>query len=151
TLLARQPAGDLGGRPSHRKAVENALLQVRLARQPGSAPAALLGLLMSIRGLVAQLAAAVAFQLARYRRCRAIQSCRDFLVRLPSGMPLGNRTPLVQRELLVMIPHRNTSYTGCCTSFVNPRGPIPPRDGFTRRNAYLDIMGPGFRRRLSPG
>src|SRR5436190_4244099 len=75
---------------------------------------------MSIRGLVAQLAAAVAFQLARYRRCRAIQSCRDFLVRLPSGMPLGNRTPLVQRELLVMIPHRNTSYTGCCTSFVNP-------------------------------
>src|SRR5436190_24327232 len=75
---------------------------------------------MSIRGLVAQLAAAVAFQLARYRRCRAIQSCRDFLVRLPSGMPLANRTPLVQRELLVMIPHRNTSYTGCCTSFVNP-------------------------------
>src|SRR6476646_9168258 len=107
-LLVRPPASDLLGRPSHRKAVEHVLLQLRLARQTRTAPAPGFGLLMSIGRLVAHLLAAVAVHFAADGRRLAIQSCSDFPVRPPRATPLGNRTALLERELRVFLSHRNT-------------------------------------------
>jgi hypothetical protein len=66
---------------------------------------------------------AIALQLARDARWRAIQSCRDLLGRLAGFMKLGNLAPLLEPEMTVVFRHRNT-LSWCCTSFVNSGGPF---------------------------
>src|SRR5690606_39878529 len=68
------------------------------------------------------MAAAVALQLPRDARWRAIQSCSDLPERLPGFAKPGNRTALLKIELSVTVSHGNTS-CGWCTSFVNSGGP----------------------------
>ena len=94
-LVALEPAGDLFGRPAAFQAVEDEAAQFAVAFQPRSAPAPGFRLLMSIAGLVADLLATVAPQLARDRRWRAIQSCRDLAERLPVFMKTGNSAPFL--------------------------------------------------------
>lgn len=82
-VLQRQPAGDLFGRPSHCKAVQHELAQGRLAFHPAAAPAPGPGLGVGIGRLVAYLRSRVPIQLARDRRCRAIQTRSDLPDRVP--------------------------------------------------------------------
>src|SRR3982074_3857684 len=82
TLLLLEPAGGLRGRPAARQAVEHEGAQRGIAFQARALPAAAACLLLGVGRLVADLAAAVALQLARQARWRAIQSCRDLAGRL---------------------------------------------------------------------
>src|SRR3979490_125766 len=90
--------------------------------QPRALPAAAACLLLGVGRLVADLAAAVALQLARQARWRAIQSCRDLADRLAGLVKLGNRAPLFEREVTIVFAHCNT-LSWCCTSFVNSGDP----------------------------
>src|SRR6266700_449205 len=77
SLLLLEPAGDLLGRPAARQAVDHEGAQRGIAFQARALPATAACLLLGVGRLVADLAAAVALQLARQARWRAIQSCRD--------------------------------------------------------------------------
>jgi hypothetical protein len=94
--VAGQAAGDLFGRPAASEAVEDDGAQLVVALEPGSRPASGAGLLLGKGRLVADLTAAVALQLARDRRWRAIQSCRDLPDRGAGGTKSGNLAPLFQ-------------------------------------------------------
>jgi len=109
---------DLLGRPAAFEATQNEGAQIVVAFQTRALPAPGAGLLLGIGGLVADLGAMVAFQLARYCRWRAIQSCRDLPDRLPAFMKAGNRAPVFKSDVIIMFSHRNT-LTWCCTSFVS--------------------------------
>lgn len=82
--IERQSAGDGLGRPAQSQPIEHAAGQHCITLQPLARPAPRLALLVGIRRLVADLAAGVALQLPRDRRCRAIQSCRDLPERVHS-------------------------------------------------------------------
>src|SRR5438128_1561385 len=97
---------------------EDAGPQLLVALEPAARPAPRPGLLIGIGGAIADQVAAVALQLPRDRRWRAIQSCSDLPDRSPGLAKLGNRTPLLQAELSVPLSHGNT-LSWCCTSFVN--------------------------------
>ena len=96
SLVAGQPAGDLFGRPAVPQPIEHEAAQLAVALQARSGPAPGFRLLMSIARLVADLLAPVAPQLARNRRWRAIQSCRDLADGLPVFMKTGNPAPFIQ-------------------------------------------------------
>ena len=117
-LGAGQPTGDLFGRPAALEAVEDEVAQLGIAFQTRALPATGGGPLLGVGGLVADLYTAIAPQLARDARCRAIQSCCDLAERPAGLVKLGNLAPLFQAELAVVFPHRNT-LSWCCTSFVN--------------------------------
>src|SRR3546814_6496676 len=72
--------------------VEHLPTQGIIAVQPGAGPAPGFGLRLRIGGLVTDLGARVAPQLARDGRRLAIQSCSDLPDRLPVFMKTGNRT-----------------------------------------------------------
>src|SRR4030081_1050621 len=127
SLLLLEPAGDLLGRPAARQAVEHEGAQRGIAFQARALPAAAACLLLGVGRLVADLAAAVALQLARQARWRAIQSCRDLADRLAGLVKLGNRAPLFEREVTIVFAHCNT-LSWCCTSFVNSGGPFAMPD-----------------------
>ena len=122
-LVAGQPAGDLLGRPAVLEAIEDKFAQLGIALQARARPAAGSGLLLGVGRLVANLHPAIALQLARDARWRAIQSCRDLLDRTAGFVKLGNLAPLLEPEMTVVFPHRNT-LSWCCTSFVNSGGPF---------------------------
>jgi len=73
-LLLLEAAGDLFRGPTVLEAIEDELAQLGVAFQARATPAAGAGLLLGIARLVAELFAAVALQLARDARWRAIQS-----------------------------------------------------------------------------
>jgi len=122
-VLLAQAAGDLLGRPAEPKLAKHQPAQPGVALQARACPAPGAGLFVGITRPVADLCTAVALQLARDCRWRAIQSCRDLADRLPSFAKLGNRASLCEAELIVMFSHGNT-FIGCCTSFVNPGGSL---------------------------
>jgi len=94
--IAGQPAGDLLGRPAVPQALEHEIAQLAVALQAQSGPAPGFGPLVGIARPVAALLATVAPQLARDRRWRAIQSCRDLADGLPVFMKTGNPAPFFQ-------------------------------------------------------
>src|SRR3546814_5184972 len=99
-LIARfagEAARHLFGRPARREPVEHLPTQGIIAVQPGAGPAPGFGLRLRIGGLVTDLGARVAPQLARDGRRLAIQSCSDLPDRLPVFMKTGNRTALPKR------------------------------------------------------
>ncbi|HEY8017791.1 MAG TPA: hypothetical protein VIE35_18245, partial [Dongiaceae bacterium] len=77
-------------------AVEHEAAELAVALQARTGPAPGLRLLMSMARPVADLLAPVAPQLARNRRWRAIQSCRDLADGLPVFMKTGNPAPVFQ-------------------------------------------------------
>src|SRR6185295_18174968 len=156
-VFAGQASGDLLGRPAAGEPVQDEGLQVGIAQQPAAAPAPGFGLLAGIGGLVGERAAAIAFQLPRDARWRAIQSCRDLPDRFPGSAAAGNLAPFLEIELLIASSHRNTPPRKCCTSFVNLGGPgqatkrwpgIPAFAGMNigvddrqgRKNWHLDLI-----------
>src|SRR4029077_11357545 len=88
-----------------------------------SPPTTTLSLLLSVRRLITDLGAAVAFKLSGYGRWRAIHSCRDLADCFPGLAMPGNGATLFQRKLSIVLSHRNTLYKKCCTSFVNLGNP----------------------------
>jgi hypothetical protein len=72
------------------------MAQLGDALEPGALPAPRAGLLVGVGGLVANLAAFIAFYLARNGRRRAIQICRDFADRAAFGVKAGNLAPLLE-------------------------------------------------------
>ena len=120
TVLKLEPPGDLLRGPSHRKAVQGqlserarALQLVKLAPSPGA------GLDHRPLHLVADLGAAVAGQLAG-DRCRSpAKGAGNGSARFTVCMQTVNLAPLIQAELIVSLSHRNTHYSGCCTSIVS--------------------------------
>jgi hypothetical protein len=94
--FAGQPSGDLLGGPATGQAIEHGAAQGGIAFQAASHPAPRPRLLVSVTGFVAHLAAAIAVQLTRDCRWRAIQSCRDLPDRGSIGSKAGNLAPLVQ-------------------------------------------------------
>ena len=98
SLFLLQSSGNLSGRPTLSQTLEHLFLKIRLTQQPTSPPTTTLSLLLSIRRLITDLGAAVALQLARYRRWRAIQSCRDLADRFPGLAKLGNRATFFQAK-----------------------------------------------------
>ena len=107
-VLLAQAAGDLLGRPAEPKLAKHQPAQPGVALQARACPAPGAGLFVGITRPVADLCTAVALQLARDCRWRAIQSCRDLADRLPSFAKLGNRASLVEAELAIMSTHGNT-------------------------------------------
>ncbi len=122
-MLLLEPAGDLLGRPTATKLIEDQGPQLGVAFQTRSGPAPSGSLLLGVARLVADLRATVALQLARDARWRAIQSCRDLADRLAGLMKLGNRAPLLESEVAVISSHCNT-LVWCCTSFVSSGGSL---------------------------
>src|SRR6266436_3341014 len=122
-LGAVQPTGDLLGRPAAAEATQDEVAQLGIAFQARALPAAGGSLLLGVGRLVADLRAAIALQLARDARWRAIQSCRDLAQRMTGLVKLGNLAALFQAELAVVFAHCNT-LSWCCTSFVNSGGPL---------------------------
>src|SRR4029077_2068532 len=89
---------DLSGRPTLSQAFEYLSLEVGLTQQPTSPPTPALGLLLSVRRLITDLSAAVAFKLARYSRWRAIHNCRDLADCFPGLLKSGKRTALFKAK-----------------------------------------------------
>ena len=83
--LASQAAGDLLGRPALLEACEDTVAQLGIAIEAGAAPAAGVGLLIGIAGLVAQRGGAVAGQFSSDGRRLAIQSCSNLPDRAARG------------------------------------------------------------------
>ena len=94
--LARQPSGDLFGRPARGEAVQDEAAQIGLAFEARARPAPRPALVLGVTGFVADFAAAIAPYLARDARWRAIQSCRDLPDRAPVGLKSGNLASIVQ-------------------------------------------------------
>jgi hypothetical protein len=101
TVLTRQPAGDLLGRPAAAQTIEGQCLQFRIAQQLAAAPATGFRLRVGVTRLVADRRAAIALQLSSDARWRAIQSCRNLPDRLPGLAALGNLAPLFQAKVLI--------------------------------------------------
>src|ERR1700759_75732 len=125
-LGAVQPTGDLLGRPAAAEAIQHEVAQLGIAFQARALPAPGGGLLLRIDRFVAYLHTAIALQLARDARWRAIQSCRDLAERMTGLLKLGNLAVLFQAELAVVVSHCNTLSLSC-TSFVNSGGPLRPQ------------------------
>ena len=98
-VFAFEAAGDLLGRPAFFQAVEDQGLEVGIAQELGASPAPGLGLFGGVARPIAGLAVAVALQLARDARWRAIQSCRDLPDRLPACAALGKLAAFLQAEV----------------------------------------------------
>jgi hypothetical protein len=94
--LASESAGDLLGRPASGEMLENVAAQVGLAFEARARPASRLRLFLGVTWFVSDLAAAVAPHLARDRRWRAIQSCRNLPDRAPVGLKSGNLASVLQ-------------------------------------------------------
>jgi len=94
--LALEATGDLLRRPALLQTVEDSSAQVCVVRQSSARPAPSLCLFGSVGRSVSDRRAAVSPQLARDRRWRAIQSCRDFPDREPGGLKSGNLFPVCQ-------------------------------------------------------
>jgi hypothetical protein len=94
--LACEPACDLLGRPTPGKALEHGASQVGLAFEARARPAPRPGLFLGVTWFVADLVTAIAPHLARDRRWRAIQSCRDLPDRAPLGLKSGNLASVLQ-------------------------------------------------------
>jgi hypothetical protein len=92
-----QPPRHLLGRPAPGEPIQHLVAQGIIAFQPRSGPAPGIGLRLRKGGLVTDLDARVALQLARDRRRLAIQSCSDLPERLPVFMKTGNRAALLKR------------------------------------------------------
>ena len=117
-MLARQPAGDLLGRPSHRKAVADESAQRRLARQlvTTATPPPPLGELDRPIGAVAAgrpmpRGQAVAPEFAADRAWSAHQGGGDLSERLAGCMQPANRFALCVAELRILGSHRNAMLT----------------------------------------
>jgi hypothetical protein len=104
SLLALEGTGNLLGRPTELEALQDKRAQLGIAFQARAFPAAGGGLFLGVGRFVADLLAAIALQLARDARWRAIQSCRDLADRLARLVKLGNLAPLFQTELTVVLP-----------------------------------------------
>src|SRR5665213_1740645 len=128
TVVSRQPAGDLLGRQSHRKALPDQISQVRLARQLEATilPAPTVGQTLRASRIIATAPRpprlAVAPQFPTDRRRAAIQRPRDRAQRFAVCSQTANLNPLGQAKLLVPSSHRNTILR-CCTCSVNSGGP----------------------------
>jgi hypothetical protein len=146
--FAGQPTGHLFGGPAMREPIEHGAAQGGLAFQARPRPAPRPRLLLSVTGFVRDTAATVASYLARDGRWRAIQSCSDLPDRLSFGLKTGNLASLVQRQLLVLAPHGNTSLRRCCTSFVNSGDPVCPHK---TNDEVLDSRLRGNERRMRLG
>src|SRR5665213_247686 len=124
TVVSRQPAGDLLGRQSHRKALPDQISQVRLARQLEATipPAPTVGQTLRASRIIATAPRpprlAVAPQFPTDRRRAAIQRPRDRAQRFAVCSQTANLNPLGQAKLLVPSSHRNTILR-CCTCSVN--------------------------------
>ena len=94
--------------------LEHLFLKIRLTQERTSTPTTTLSLLLSVRRLITDLGAAVAFKLSGYGRWRAIHSCRDLADCFPGLAMLGNGATLFQRKLSIVLSHRNTLYKKCC-------------------------------------
>ena len=123
SLFLIQSSGDLGRRPTLSQTLEYLILKIGLTQQPTSPPTPALGLLFSVRRLITDLSAAVAFKLSRYSRWRAIHSCRDLADCFPGLAKSGKRTALFKRKLFIALSHCNTLSKKCCTWFVNLGNP----------------------------
>src|SRR6266550_4473680 len=142
SLFLFQSSGDLSGRPTLSQAFEYLSLEIGLTQQPTSPPTPALGLLLSVRRLITDLSAAVAFKLARYSRWRAIHNCRDLADCFPGLLKSGKRTALFKRKLFIVSSHCNTLYKECCTWSVNLGHPeICENPGFRVALANASLPG----------
>ena len=118
TVFERQPASDLLGRVSHRKAVSHQILQVRLARQLEAtipAPSALSQFLGSHRRISAWPhfgGQAVTVDLPADRRHMPFEAAGDHLHRFTGCMQTINLDPLFKAELAITLSHRNNTIAG---------------------------------------
>src|SRR5437763_16510067 len=128
-MLVRQPAGDLLGRPSHRKAVADEIAQGGLARQLVAASASSsspgqfdgpLGAVAAARPAPAGLA--VASELAADGAEGAHQQGGDLAARLAGGMQPADRLALCIGELVITGSHRSASLAGALHLFRELRG-----------------------------
>ena len=118
TVFERQPAGDLLGRVSHRKAVFHQILQARLARQLETAipaPSAFSQFLGS-RGCISARphfgGQTVTANLPADCRDMPFKVAGDLLHRFTGCMQTINLDPLFKAELAVTLSHRNNTIAG---------------------------------------
>src|SRR5665213_2017391 len=159
TVVSRQPAGDLLGRQSHRKALPDQISQVRLARQLEATipPAPTVGQTLRASRIIATAPRpprlAVAPQFPTDRRRAAIQRPRDRAQRFAVCSQTANLNPLGQAKLLVPSSHRNTILR-CCTCSVNSGYPwrawTPASAGEARRWGQDALGVLAFRLSFSP-
>src|SRR5665213_3043805 len=159
TVVSRQPAGDLLGRQSHRKALPDQISQVRLARQLEATipPAPTVGQTLRASRIIATAPRpprlAVAPQFPTDRRRAAIQRPRDRAQRFAVCSQTANLNPLGQAKLLVPSSHRNTILR-CCTCSVNSGYPwrawTPASAGEARRWGQDALGALAFRLSFSP-
>ncbi len=94
--LAGQTASDLFGGPAAGERLEDGATQVGLPFQARARPAPRARLFLGVTRFVTDVTAAIAPHLARDRRWRAIQSCRDLPDRAATGLKSGNLASVVQ-------------------------------------------------------
>jgi len=94
--LAGQATGDLLGRPAFGEPLKHCAAQLRFSFEARARPAPRSRLFLGVTGFVTDVTAAIALELARDGRRRAIQSCRDLPDRAANGLNSGNLTPLLQ-------------------------------------------------------
>ena len=95
-FISNHAPGDLFGRDAACELPENVGAQLGASGELGAGPASGLGLFVGILRLVSDVASTIALHLARNRRWRAIQSCRDFADGLAFGRASGNLTPVLK-------------------------------------------------------
>src|SRR5262249_50869013 len=94
--FAGEPASNLLGGPASGQTLEHSAAQGGVAFEASPRPAPRPGLFLSVTCFVADVSAAVAPQLPRDRRWRAIQSCRDLPDRAAIGAKSGNLHSVIQ-------------------------------------------------------
>src|SRR6266545_1134980 len=118
TMLQRQPARDLLGGMSHRKAFAHVVPQVRLACQLEAAipPASTFGQLLSPNRLIASAPdfgrSGVAPQLPTNRRRRALERQRNLVLRSTACMQAVDLNTLLKAELAITLSHRHNTLAG---------------------------------------
>ena len=118
TVLERQPAGDLLGRVSHRKAIFHQILQVRLACQlEATIPASsALSQFLGSRGRISARphfgGQAVTVDLPADCRDMPFKAAGDLLHRFTGCMQTINLDPLFKAELAITLSHRNNTIAG---------------------------------------
>ena len=126
------PGGRLKG-PALLELAQDRGASCGLAIQATPAPPAGVSLLLSIAGLGALGAGAMASQFPGSGGWQAIQSWRDVPDRAPSGLSVGHETSAFKGEVMIEDSPANTlakSFARCCTSFVSLGSPSVMPDIF---------------------
>ena len=126
TMPARQPACDLLGRMSRRKAFSHAVPQAWLARKleptvPSPPPLSQLlrsDSIIASRPNLRRFGVAVEFPI--YRRPRPAECNRNLVLRYTACMQAVYLNALFKAELAITLSHRDNTFSRCCTCLVSP-------------------------------